>query len=312
MATTQKFWGGKTPRSIYTRRHEKWLGDVDLTAALYPERRALDSLRVFSPPADADVARKASSHPTFEAVSALSPGVWAVAAVGQSFGPLWATHWFRCEFTVPVQWEGSEVHFRWNSCTEALLLSESGQALQGLTAGFRSGPREEFVVSRSATGGSKVVFFVEMACNDLLPSHDLLLGGPQVPGGHPAADSYQLCLAEVARYDRTLADLLENAQLLYELASELPAEGQIASDAHFELNEVINTFRLGDRASITKALELSARALAHTGEAERHDVSAIGHCHIDTAWLWTYRETRRKIRRSWASQLVCYCTSHAV
>jgi alpha-mannosidase len=32
-------------------------------------------------------------------------------------------------------------------------------------------------------------------------------------------------------------------------------------------------------------------------------VSAVGHCHIDTAWLWTYRETRRKIRRSWASQL---------
>ena len=32
-------------------------------------------------------------------------------------------------------------------------------------------------------------------------------------------------------------------------------------------------------------------------------MSAVGHCHIDTAWLWTYRETRRKIRRSWASQL---------
>ncbi len=32
-------------------------------------------------------------------------------------------------------------------------------------------------------------------------------------------------------------------------------------------------------------------------------VTAVGHCHIDTAWLWPYRETRRKIVRSWSTQL---------
>jgi alpha-mannosidase len=32
-------------------------------------------------------------------------------------------------------------------------------------------------------------------------------------------------------------------------------------------------------------------------------VSAVGHCHIDTAWLWPYAETRRKVARSWATQL---------
>lgn len=30
---------------------------------------------------------------------------------------------------------------------------------------------------------------------------------------------------------------------------------------------------------------------------------AVGHCHIDTAWLWPYRETKRKIARSWSTQL---------
>lgn len=34
-----------------------------------------------------------------------------------------------------------------------------------------------------------------------------------------------------------------------------------------------------------------------------NEVVAIGNCHIDTAWLWPYAETRRKIARSWASQL---------
>jgi alpha-mannosidase len=32
-------------------------------------------------------------------------------------------------------------------------------------------------------------------------------------------------------------------------------------------------------------------------------VTAIGHCHIDTAWLWRYQETRRKCIRSWSSQV---------
>ena len=34
-----------------------------------------------------------------------------------------------------------------------------------------------------------------------------------------------------------------------------------------------------------------------------HTVYAVGNCHIDTAWLWPYAETRRKVVRSWASQL---------
>lgn len=33
------------------------------------------------------------------------------------------------------------------------------------------------------------------------------------------------------------------------------------------------------------------------------EVTAIGNCHIDTAWLWPYAETRRKVARSWSSQL---------
>lgn len=33
-----------------------------------------------------------------------------------------------------------------------------------------------------------------------------------------------------------------------------------------------------------------------------HIVYAIGHCHIDTCWLWPWAETKRKIARSWASQ----------
>ena len=31
-------------------------------------------------------------------------------------------------------------------------------------------------------------------------------------------------------------------------------------------------------------------------------VTAIGHCHIDTCWLWPWAETKRKVARSWSNQ----------
>ena len=42
---------------------------------------------------------------------------------------------------------------------------------------------------------------------------------------------------------------------------------------------------------------------SHRNSASQHQVHAVGHCHIDTAWLWPYRETKRKIARSWSTQL---------
>ena len=45
---------------------------------------------------------------------------------------------------------------------------------------------------------------------------------------------------------------------------------------------------------------------ANTGpkqSAEHLAIDAFGHCHIDTAWLWPYDETKRKCARSWTNQI---------
>ena len=48
------------------------------------------------------------------------------------------------------------------------------------------------------------------------------------------------------------------------------------------------------RAVVAVALERPANASAHI-------VNAIGHAHIDTAWLWPQRETKRKAARTLAN-----------
>ena len=41
----------------------------------------------------------------------------------------------------------------------------------------------------------------------------------------------------------------------------------------------------------------------HKNTETAFKIHACGHCHIDTAWMWPYAETKRKIARSWSSQL---------
>src|SRR5260370_16972978 len=37
--------------------------------------------------------------------------------------------------------------------------------------------------------------------------------------------------------------------------------------------------------------------------APLHRSTAVGHAHIDTAWEWPIREAKRKVARSWSTQL---------
>jgi alpha-mannosidase len=54
----------------------------------------------------------------------------------------------------------------------------------------------------------------------------------------------------------------------------------------------------GTAASARAAL---ADVLASPAEASAHHIAAIGHAHIDSAWLWPIRETIRKVARTTAS-----------
>ena len=86
-------------------------------------------------------------------------------------------------------------------------------------------------------------------------------------------------------------------------------------DALYIANKAINNLVLSDPSSWDEAKSVTRSYLGSytvstrgaqdqdQEEGARHQVYAIGHCHIDTAWLWPFSETRRKTARSWSSQL---------
>jgi alpha-mannosidase len=100
---------------------------------------------------------------------------------------------------------------------------------------------------------------------------------------------------------------------LRELVDTLPGNTPLQNLALSTANAIMNVFENNDAASIGAARRLAWRVFGEKWDAKgdkiyeegaaRPLVWGIGHCHIDTAWLWPYRVTQQKVARSWSTQV---------
>jgi alpha-mannosidase len=66
--------------------------------------------------------------------------------------------------------------------------------------------------------------------------------------------------------------------------------------------------RSPEPAFVLRQAELAIRESPEKGAGDvqldpSHHITAVGHAHIDTAWEWPVREAKRKVARSWSTQL---------
>ncbi|HEY2777225.1 MAG TPA: glycoside hydrolase family 38 C-terminal domain-containing protein [Gaiellaceae bacterium] len=197
------------------------------------------------------------------------------AVPGEHLGPLWATHWFQLTATVPARWSGGRVDLLWASPAESTLWID-GQAVQGLH-GVQPHERPDATVLDEAHGGECLKLALELGCNGLFGD----LGAP------PTVERCELAL-----FDADAWQLYFDFEVLRALEASDAADPGFIGHLRAELNRFCNQ---GDPAILA--------ALYEHGTASRvHEMVAIGHAHIDTAWLWPLAETRRKLVRTFSSQ----------
>jgi alpha-mannosidase len=265
--------------AITLKRIEKFSGDDGIRGRLYVDRRPLEALSVFS---------TTERIPYAEAVA----GDFRPAQIGDVFLPIFSTHWFRVELEIPVEWAGREIHFRWDSSSEACVWIE-GEPIQGLTGkedAWARPIRPSFRLTHSARGGESISFYVEMACNNLF-------------GVKSIEDTFTLKMAEIAVFDRDAWDLLWDFVVVADMAKHLPQDAPRAGQALFAANQMVNVCNLEDRSTWPGARAIAAEFLKARNGDGQHNLSAIGHAHMDTAWLWPLDETKRKCVRSFSSAL---------
>jgi alpha-mannosidase len=190
---------------------------------------------------------------------------------GQRFGPLWATFWFQGEAAVPPEWKGSRADLLWDSASEATLWLD-GVPGQGLNKHHHDAP-----LADTSEGGERVAFEVELACNGLF-------GRQQAP--------FELHRAELARFDPEAWRLWLDFETLRALAVEPGLDESWAGELLSELNRFCNE---RDPAILAALYERRNATTAH-------ELVAIGHAHLDTAWLWPLAETVRKAVRTFTTQ----------
>ncbi|XP_064614713.1 alpha-mannosidase 2C1-like [Liolophura sinensis] len=257
-----------------------FFSDVSLYWKIYPEKSPLKSLTHYSAP----------GRITYD--EALK-GVYKPAKVGESFGPAWSTHWFRVQIEIPAKWEGKEVHLLWNSHSEALVWQKS-KAVAGLSG---DKDRISFTLTKHLKAKERShELYIEMACNTLFGAGDSLIGPPD-PKKH-----FTLSQAEIAVRDNQAFQLYLDFEIIIGMAKHLGENNERGNEAMLTANRMVNQV-VANGGSYENALKISKAFLTQKNGESQHVVYAVGHCHIDTAWLWPYAETIRKCARSWSTTL---------
>jgi len=241
------------------QRLQQFAGTDGLRSLVYPKRAPV-SLTVYAAPGRI-------SH------AAAMQGDYRPTQIGEAFGPPWSTHWFRVEIDVPREWAGQEVHFLWDSASEAQIWID-GKPRQGLTGStFQPTPlRPAYRLTRRAAGGEHLVLYVEMACNRLF--------------GVEKRARYVLEQAEIAVFDCDAWDLLWDFKVIADIAQELPEDSPRAGQALQAGNRMVNAIRLDDCHTWDEARQIAHEFFAAHNGAGQHNITALGYAHLDTAWLW--------------------------
>lgn len=241
--------------------------------------------------------------------------------VGGAWGRAWGTTWFSCQGTVPAEWTGRDIAavidlgfgdgFSGFSA-EGLIYRPDGSPVRGLHPRQRS-VRLDCLAPSGATGcgspvvGNTVRFFVEAAANPLIERPVTQLGDTLTAGDAPL---YRLRRADLALFHADVWELVQDLEILGELMHELPVDGARRWEILRAIERALDALDLGDvPGSAAAARGELAPALAVPAHASAHLVSAVGHAHIDSAWLWPLRETVRKVART-ASNVTALMDEH--
>ncbi|MFG2217113.1 alpha-mannosidase [Streptomyces sp. NPDC048685] len=225
---------------------------------------------------------------------------------GIEWGKPWSTSWFRLEGTVPTEWAGCRAEVVVDPGfsgqgpgfqAEGMLYDTSGVPLKGIH------PRNRHLtVAAPAAGGEPVALLLEAAANPAVLEHGFAptpLGDVRTAGDRPL---YRFASADLAVLDEEVWHLVLDIEVLSELMRELPVERSRRHEILRALERMLDALDLHDVAGTARAgREQLAEVLSRPAEASAHRISAAGHAHIDSAWLWPLRETVRKASRTFAN-----------
>ncbi|HEY5822303.1 MAG TPA: glycoside hydrolase family 38 C-terminal domain-containing protein [Propionibacteriaceae bacterium] len=231
---------------------------------------------------------------------------YAPLALGEAWGRPWGTVWFHVTGTVPAEWadiadtsielvadlgaSGQQPGF----AAEGLVYTAEGVVLKAIE------PRNQAV---TLAGDAPIDLYLEAAANPNVGGDWTFAPTPY--GSLETAGSellYRLARLEVGLLDTQVWALEQDFFALVGLSQELPESSQRRAEVIRALDRAVDAIDPEDvSGTAVDARAALAPALTTPAAASAHHLHAVGHAHIDSAWLWPTRETIRKVARTFAN-----------
>lgn len=242
-------------------------------------------------------------------------GTYTPIAAGDAWGLPWGTTWFRVTGAAPDAWRDGDGALPPRTRVElvadlgftsgqpgfqceAMVWTPTGEPVRGIA------PLNNAVAEAVAADGS-VDVYIEGASNpdvgSLFTFDPTPVGDRATAGDQPI---YRLRHVDVRLRDLEVTALLADTVALRGLAKELPDGSPRRADILLALERMIDVVDPHDVAGTAAAgRSVLAPVLASPATASAHTLHAVGHAHIDSAWLWPVRETVRKVARTFSNVL---------
>lgn len=228
--------------------------------------------------------------------------------VGSSWGRPWSTVWFHLTGTVPSSWTADGTR------PEVIVDLGYNHTLPGFQAeGTAFDPHGRIIKAieplnsylPAGAPGNTVDVYLEAAANPNVAGTFTFgatsLGDKATSGNEHL---YNLRTLELGLLDVGVWELLQDTWTLIGLMNELPLTLPRRLNILTALDRMVDAVDPHD-VSGTSAAGRGALAgvLAQPAYASAHRLEAVGHAHLDSAWLWPVRETVRKVARTFSNVL---------
>lgn len=220
-------------------------------------------------------------------------GEYMELKIGDTWGELFDCAWFRFRGQVPQSCRGKKAVLVIDVNGEGLIFDDNGVPVRGITCfsvNFdkkKGSGKRIYIIADEAEGNEKIDIWMDAGCNDLV--------GQYKDMGRLHEAHIAICheTTRQAYYDTViLADLLD-------AIDEKSADYKAILYGIYEASRKLRTYSDEEIEEYGRAV----RALYRTGGGSYLTFTAIGHAHIDLAFLWPIRETRRKGARTFATAL---------
>jgi len=226
-------------------------------------------------------------------------------ALGRPWGRPWDTTWFdvsgevpdgwpagRAELVVDLGFTGDQPGFQ----AEAMVYRPDGEIVKAVE------PYNSWV---PLPDPGPFRLLIEAAANPIVQVpyeyEPTAMGDKATAGDQPL---YRLRELAVALRDRQVWELLQDVTVLDGLVDVLPEQGARRAEIVYALERMVDVLDPDDvPGTAARGREVLAPVLAGRAPDSSLIVSAVGHAHIDCAWLWPVRETVRKVARTFANVL---------